>query len=190
MCGYKKELSEKTTNLYLSSNVQLQSIARTRREKVMVFHLLGMGLSKMMEADKEDKKKQDVEKMSKKEFIKKWGELHVEGGHGFDSPINKPMGDHYDYLKKSNKFDKKHISDALKLSKEVFIKKYINYEIFTNDKYETTRVTIKEYEKLIKEGKANSLESIENRKHSCGKEWEFINKEKKNLKFYYPYIDL
>ena len=64
----------------------------------MVFHLLGMGFGKLKEADELLEKAKNVERMSKKDFIKKWGELHIEGGHGFDSPIKVPMGEYYDQI--------------------------------------------------------------------------------------------
>ena len=83
----------------------------------MVFNLLGIGLTKLMENDENLKKAQDAEKMSKKDFVKKWGEVHIISA-GMISSIKVPMGDYYDQIQRFNGYGKKRCDDALKLSKE------------------------------------------------------------------------
>ena len=143
----------------------------------MVFHLLGMFGAQLMEDHELDKKKQDAKKMSKADFIKKWGKIHREGAK-YWTPLETPMGEYYDKIKRETKGWDERESDALKLSKEAFVKKHTNILRYIQN-HETIFVTRKKYEELWKKKVISKPpESIKDTEYACGLYWDSIRKNK------------
>ena len=144
----------------------------------MVFHLLGMFGAQLKEDYELDKQKQDAKKMSKADFIKKWGKIHREGAKAW-TPVEVPMGEYYDQIKRETKGWEQRESDALKLSREAFIKKHSNTLTYTLDTLETKFVTRKKYEELWKKKVISKPpESIKDTEYACGLYWDSIRKNK------------